>query len=209
MEYNKHIENNNVEGVKMRYKIILASNSPRRKEILSKYLKNFSIVDSGYKENLDINGNPKIEVIKAAFLKGMDVENKVEKHSIIISADTIVYDNEILGKPIDNEDAFKMLKRLSGKWHNVYTGFAIIDVNSGMKIVNYEKTDVKFFDLTDEIISNYIETNNPLDKAGAYGIQDVDSTIVEKISGDYYNVMGLPVYKISEILWNKFKIKLL
>jgi len=193
----------------MRYEIILASNSPRRKEILSKYVKNFSAVDSGYKENLDINGNPKIEVMKAAFLKGMDVENKAKENNIIISADTIVYDDEILGKPIDNNEAFEMLKRLSGKWHNVYTGFAIIDVKSGIKIVDYEKTDVKFFDLTDEVINSYIEINKPLDKAGAYGIQDVDSLIVEKISGDYYNVMGLPIHKINEILFNKFKIKLL
>jgi septum formation protein len=124
-------------------------------------------------------------------------------NSYIIGADTVVViEGRILGKPADASDAYEMLKSLSGNWHDVYTGIAVVKINSGIVTSRseYEKTRVKIADITDEEIYNYINTGEPMDKAGAYGIQGIGALIVEKIEGCYFNVMGLPIYKLSRLL---------
>jgi|LGVF01.1.fsa_nt_gb septum formation protein len=191
----------------MNYRIVLASNSPRRKEMLSKFLNEFEVIASEYEENIDNCGNPKIEVMKAALLKGMNVVDKVNKPSIIIAADTIVYYENILEKPKSEEEAKIMLKTLSNKWHDVYTGFAIIDSTTNKSIINFEKTRVKFNNLSSELIDWYVATKEPMDKAGAYGIQDLGALLVEKIEGDYFNVVGFPISKIHEMLCSHFNYK--
>ncbi|MBN2260347.1 MAG: septum formation protein Maf [Clostridiales bacterium] len=193
----------------MNYKIILASNSPRRKEILSRYIENFSIMSSEYEENIDVMGNPKTEVMKAALLKGMSIVDQATEPSLIISADTVVYYETILGKPQSEEDARKMLKMLSGQWHEVFTGFAIIDSESNKSIINYEKTKVKFNILSDEMIDWYISSKEYFDKAGSYGIQGLGAILVDEISGDYFNVVGLPISKLHFILDKHFDFNIL
>ena len=192
----------------MNYEIILASNSPRRKELLSKFIDSFSIVSSCYEEKVDPKGDPIIEVMNAAFLKGMAIKDQTGQKSIIISADTIVYKNTILGKPVSSEHAKEMLESLSDSWHEVYTGIALIDTESDKKVVSYVKTAVKFKPLDSDLINWYINTKEPLDKAGAYGIQDLGALLVEQIQGDYFNVVGFPIAHLHDLLIKHFNYKL-
>ena len=142
-------------------------------------------------------------------LKGTDVASKV-KDAIVISADTIVYfDKKILGKPTDRVNAKKMLEMLSGNVHEVYTGICVTDSVSGRSISDYEVTKVKFKTLTEEEIDRYIETGEPMDKAGSYGIQGKGCLLVEKIEGDYLNVVGLPAVKLAKILKEEFNLNLI
>lgn len=190
-------------------KIILASASPRRKEILEKFGLEFKIITSEVDEKFDKNDEP-LEVAQSLALKKcLDVCKKCNKGDIVIAADTIVYYDSILGKPIDREDAFNMLKALSGKIHKVITGFAILEVGSEKRIVDYEMTEVKFRNLSDEKIERYLNTQEYVDKAGAYGIQGYGEILVEKINGSYSNVVGLPTYKLDKYLENNFDLKLL
>ena len=129
------------------------------------------------------------------------------KNVILISADTVVYlDNKILTKPKNDEDAFNMLKALSGKKHQVYTGVCVMRMKDSKSVSRYEKTDVYFKELTDRTIKNYINTNEPKDKAGSYGIQGKGALLIDKIDGDYFNVVGLPLRLLSEILYDEFDI---
>ena len=183
-------------------KIILASASDRRKELLSRLVDDFTIMVSGFEEEkVKFEGDISSYVEEIALGKALDISGKVDKDSIIIAADTIVtLENEILGKPKDEEDAFKMLKRLSGKTHKVYSGLVIIN-NSTNKIIKTSKaTEVKFSKLTDNEIQEYIKTGETLDKAGAYGIQGKGGAFVEEIKGCYYNVVGLPLNELNNIL---------
>ncbi len=192
----------------MNYEIALASNSPRRKELLSKFIESFKVVSSRYEEQVDPIGNPMIEVMNAAFLKGMAVKDQLEHRSIIISADTIVYKKRILGKPESKEQAKEMLESLSDSWHEVYTGIALIDSENDKKVVSYVKTAVKFKSLDSDLIDWYIDTGEPLDKAGAYGIQDLGALLVEQIQGDYFNVVGFPIAHLHDLLIKHFNYKL-
>lgn len=192
----------------MNYEIILASNSPRRKELLSKFIESFRVVSSRYEEKVDPEGDPTIEVMNAAFLKGMAIKDQLTQKSIIISADTIVYKNTILGKPASADHAKEMLESLSDSWHEVYTGIALIDSQSDRKVVSYVKTAVKFKSLDSDLIDWYISTKEPLDKAGAYGIQDLGALLVEQIQGDYFNVVGFPIAHLHDLLIKHFKYKL-
>ena len=191
-------------------KIILASSSPRRKELLSKYNLNPIIVKSSIKEKISPNETTEQIAMALAFEKAKQVGEKYEQGEIIIGADTIVaYEGKILGKPKDEEDAKYMLKYLSGKKHEVVTGISIIKANSNLKVIDYERTIVKFRKLTDRKIENYIKTKEYIDKAGAYGIQGVGGILVEKISGCYFNIVGLPLYKLDILLEKYFDISLL
>ena len=130
------------------------------------------------------------------------------RDTLLISADTIVViDGEILGKPKDKEDAFSMLSKLSGKTHEVITGFCVMDLWSGEAICRAEVTKVEFKNLTPEIKKAYIDTNEPMDKAGSYGIQGKGGILVKKIDGDYFNVVGLPVSSLTDVLMNDFSVK--
>lgn len=172
-------------------KIILASGSPRRREILSMLGADFEVVTS----DADEKNSEKLGdyARRAAEIKAEAVR-KTRNDGIILAADTIVcIDGDILGKPNSEAEAENMLKRLSGKKHSVYTGFCVID---GSARSSFEKTDVYFKELTDELLSWYLKTGEWCDKAGAYGIQGRGSLLIEKIDGDYFNVVGLPVSRI-------------
>ncbi|MFZ1290619.1 MAG: Maf family protein [Melioribacteraceae bacterium] len=183
--------------------LYLASNSPRRKKMLHSLGIDFHHITIDHEEIINANHSPLKNVKRLADEKCRKAASKISD-GIVISADTIVVlDNEIIGKPIDQNDAKKILKNLSGKTHIVYTGFAICDVKSKKSIVNYEKTKVTFYKLSEKQIDDYIKTGSPMDKAGAYGIQDdFGALFVKKIDGCYNNVMGFPIAKIFRILEN-------
>ena len=190
-------------------KIILASNSPRRKEILSNVGVDFQVMGSDIEEIVREGEKPESVVMALAFEKASDIASRVEDNSIIVAADTIVYKNSILGKPLDDNDAYKMLKSLSGSSHEVYTGFTVLRANTNLKITEYVKTTVVFKELDDETINRYIETKEPMGKAGAYAIQGYGSTLIDSIVGDYFNVVGLPISRLSEVLKKNFDFAIL
>ena len=193
----------------MEKKLVLASASPRRKEILKNLGLQFEVVVSGAEEKLDAQLPPHMIVQELSMLKGADVAVKTE-NAIVISADTIVWlDGKMLGKPSNAQDAMKMLKMLSGRAHEVYTGVCVTDSKSGKSISDYEMTKVYFNELTDEEIDNYIKTGEPLDKAGAYGIQGKGCLMVKSIKGDYLNVVGLPAAKLGKILKEEFNFNIM
>ncbi len=189
--------------------IILASDSPRRKEILRGLGVNFRTIGSNIKEKTDKSSSP-IEVVKHfAYMKAKYVSDRLEGYYIIIGADTIVEHKKILGKPKDKQDAYNMLRLLSGKIHNVITGFAIIDCSTGQQFIDYESTKVHFKNLSNKEIQDYIATGEYIGKAGAYAIQGKASLFIKKIEGDYFNVVGLPVFKLGAALRDVFNISLL
>jgi septum formation protein len=181
---------------------ILASSSPRRKELLKQLNLDFEIMPSNIDEVL--RGNTPAEMVrKLALEKAVSISSQSSKGKIIIGADTIVYlDGIIMGKPADEDDAFSMLKRLSGKAHEVYTGLALVNTSTNEIQSDYECTEVVIRDLSDKQIENYIKTGEPMDKAGAYAIQGKGSLIVKSIKGCYYNVVGLPIGKLGDMLLN-------
>lgn len=171
--------------------IILASGSPRRKELLTLAGIEFEIKTVDTDESYPKEMMPD-DVVKLLASKKARAVAELEKDSVVIGADTVVsVDDKILGKPKDYDEAFSMLSSLSGRSHFVYTGVCIVDGEN--EICFCEKTEVVFFELTDKEISDYINTGDCFDKAGAYGIQSKGCTLVKKINGDYFNVVGLPV----------------
>lgn len=179
--------------------VILASASPRRKELLSLIFDEFRVIPSEFDESLVPDDlKPKDHVAHSSLMKARDVAQNFPD-SLVIGADTIVVvEDNILGKPSDKEDARHMLKMISGRTHQVYTGITVIKNDSERTQV--ECTDVHFRPLHEEIISRYIATGEPMDKAGAYAIQGKGSVLIRSIDGCYFNVVGLPVYKLSLVL---------
>ena len=179
-------------------RIILASASPRRQELLKDITEDFEVVVSNAQET--VPDTIKTEEIPRylAQLKANDVASRYDD-AVVIGSDTIVVvDDKVLGKPKDEQDAFCMLKALSGKKHKVMTGCALV---CGEKMRSFTvETEVEFFELTDEEIESYISTGDPFDKAGAYGIQSQGKTLVKGIYGDYYSVVGLPVGRLKREL---------
>lgn len=172
-------------------RLILASSSPRRKELLETIHLNFEISSSNADESFDASLTPEQAVTELALRKAKSVA-KGFPGCYIIGSDTVVVDEEtILGKPDGEQEARRMLKTLSGKLHSVYTGVAILTPDK--EVTFYEKTDVTFWELTDEEIDFYVKSGEPFDKAGGYGIQGLGSMLVKEISGDYFTVVGLPV----------------
>ncbi|NCC81144.1 MAG: septum formation protein Maf [Clostridia bacterium] len=180
--------------------IILASQSPRRRELLKKMDISFSVRNIDISEEIYNEENPQDYVLRMAETKAAEGA-RTEKNALVIGADTIVcIDNEILGKPKDKEDAAKILNKIQGRKHFVFTGVSL-NLDNGEKVVSFiEKTEVIFAKMSQEEILNYIETGEPMDKAGAYGIQDKGALFVKSINGCFYNVMGLPVRRIYEEL---------
>ncbi|HWJ78680.1 MAG TPA: Maf family protein [Niallia sp.] len=171
--------------------LILASSSPRRKELLEDLQIPFVVRISDVEESF-LPTLPPEEVVTDLAKRKVQAIDRKEPNTYILGADTIVYHNgTILGKPSSREEAFHMLRQLSGTTHSVYTGVAIL-VN-GQYSTFFEKTDVLFWELTDEDINSYLDTGEPFDKAGAYGIQGVGRTLVKGIHGDYFTVVGLPI----------------
>lgn len=174
-------------------KIILASMSPRRKQLLEQIDLSFDVIPSEVHEDFNIQLSPNQFAMHYAKEKALDLAGKYP-NSLVIGADTIVvYNNQILGKPIDKKDSFRMLRMLSNHTHYVVTGVSLQWKNKQIEKTFFEKTFVTFNQLTENDISYYINTYNPLDKAGSYGIQDWFSVCVNKIEGDFYNVMGFPL----------------
>lgn len=194
-------------------KFILASGSPRRRELLSAAGLDFEVVVSDADEDSISKDAPvDIYVQELALLKAAAAAKLVlkKKDAIIIAADTIVtLDGKILGKPRDKDDAFDMLKSLSGRKHSVYTGYCIMSIKNGFTVCNSVKTDVFFKELDDDLIRRYIKTGEPMDKAGAYGIQGKGAILADKIDGDYFNVVGLPVSALAETLKKEFDIEII
>lgn len=181
-------------------KIILASASPRRRQILTLAGINHEVMVSNADETIE--GAPDYQVRELALRKGLAVLNTLKPtDAIIISADTLVYINDkVLGKPKDKTHAFSMLKNLQGNPHKVYTGVALINVKTGEQKSFVDATTVYFHPLTDDDINAYIKTGEPFDKAGAYGIQERGAVLVDRIEGDYYTVVGLPISKVCKEL---------
>lgn len=187
-------------------KIILASESPRRKELLRKAGLKFEVDVSNFNENVDVDLTP-IELAKHLSLQKAKTVAEKHKNAIIISADTIVvFNNEIIGKPKDEKDAEKMLKKLSGKPHLVITGFTIIDTDLNRVINDHAETTVHVKTLSKKEIEDYVKTKEPLDKAGGYGIQGLGGKLIDKIEGDFDNVVGLPIQKVLKYL-KEFDLK--
>lgn len=190
-------------GLNINRKIILASGSPRRKELLEKMGLTFEIVKSEFDESSIDYKNPKKLVMKLAESKADEVSkrNDMTSDSLIISADTIVvFKNEILGKPKDDLDAMRMLKLLNNQKHQVYTAMCIIDMKKMSKKVVLSKSDVFFDKISDEKIMDYVKSGEPSDKAGAYAIQGDGSVFIKKINGDYFSIMGLSVNQLYKEL---------
>ena len=181
---------------------ILASASPRRKELLAELIDNFEIIPSLAEENMEGDFTPEALVKGLAELKAKEVALRPENAGkMVIGSDTVVaFDGKVLGKPKDEADAFRMLKMLSGKSHAVYTGvcFACKQGEDFHSETQAEKTDVYFEELSDEWIHAYIAGGSPMDKAGAYGIQD--GGLVKRIEGSYTNVVGFPLELVKEMM---------
>ncbi|AYF53297.1 Maf-like protein [Clostridium botulinum] len=184
-------------------RIVLASASERRQELLQRITNKFEVIVSNFDENtVDFEGNFENYVMKLAKGKAISVAQNLSKDAVVIGCDTIVaFNGKVLGKPNDELEAFNMLKALSGNVHKVYSGIAVIDTIKGNTRVENVCTSVKFSSLTNEKIKEYISTKEPMDKAGAYGIQGFGGVFVEEINGDYYNVVGLSLNKLDKMLW--------
>ena len=188
---------------------VLASGSPRRRELLAQLGVDPIIWASDIAENNSSNERPESMAMSLALQKALEASSKFQ-NDIVLAADTIVVvDGRVMGKPKDNDEAYDMLKDLSGRAHEVITGFAIIDNSENTKVVEYEKTLVTFRTLDHERIMAYIDSGEVLDKAGAYGIQGKGALLVEKIEGCYFNVVGLPLSRLEASLNKYFNIKFL
>lgn len=182
-----------------RFPLILASASPRRRELLAAEGVDFEVLPSPAEELHDATMDPEVLCEKNAELKAEAVAIQ-RPDAVVIGSDTLVFiDQEPLGKPVDLVEARLMLRKLSGRRHRVCTAVCVISPE-GERCVFHQNTDVTFRSLSDDEIEAYFELVNPLDKAGAYGIQEHGERIVESIEGDFDNVMGLPVAKLIEVL---------
>lgn len=180
--------------------IILASTSPRRKQLLKKLKIPFTVVPSNITEHFNPRLKPRAQVEALALQKAEAVASKFPD-AIIIGADTIVaLGDEIIGKPTDEQEAKRMLKKLRGRMHTIVTGFVLIDTAAGRTIIKSIETKVWFRKIEPSEIATYLEKEKPYDKAGAYAIQDLGALFIEKIEGDYFGAVGLPLYTLAKEL---------
>lgn len=192
----------------MKKRIILASSSPRRRELLEKigleFIVDYNEIDESFPDNL----SPAEGVELLSFKKAQAAASKYN-NGVVIGSDTIVVlDGEVLGKPAHHEDAYAMLNKLQGSVHEVISGIAVLDIDLGESFVSHEITKVKMRSMSEEMILRYIEAADYEDKAGSYAIQELGAILVERIEGDYFNVVGLPLYLLSRLL-EKFDIKII
>ena len=181
-------------------KLVLASGSPRRAEVLTAVGWPFEIIVAGIDESLKPDEDAVAYVQRLGRSKAETVANKIER-GLVLGADTaVVIDAEILGQPRDDEDARRMLRLLSGKWHEVLTGVALVRVAAETTThVDYERTRVRFAEISAEEIDWYVGTGEPSGKAGAYGVQGRAGLFVKEIQGDYFNIVGLPIRLVYEL----------
>lgn len=193
---------------KIKTELILASGSPRRIELLKKLGCKFRVIPSKVEEKINPSLSPTENARRISCLKALDVASKISE-GIVIAADTmVVLGKKILGKPKNKKEARKMLQNLSGKEHRVITGLVVVDAKTKKIMQDVVITKVKFRKLNKNLIEKYIITGEPLDKAGAYGIQGKGALLVESIKGDYFNVVGLPLNTLNQLL-EKFGISLI
>ncbi len=184
--------------------IILASQSPRRRHLLTQIGLEFAVQPSSFNEDsISLDTQPDEYVQRLALGKASDIASRLSEKHLVIGADTtVVLQNTIINKPIDKDNAIAMLKKLSGNTHTVFTGIALVSAPEGIRISSVQKTDVTFRNLQEDEITSYVESGSPMDKAGAYGIQDdFGAVFVENINGCYYNIVGLPL----EMLYRKLR----
>ena len=190
----------------MEYQIILASGSPRRKELLELIGVEFKIITSN-KEEVITSTNPEEVVKELSMMKAEDVAEGVTGPAIILGADTVVaHGGRILGKPKDKEDAFRMIRSFAGEDHYVYTGVCIIkkEADGSVKKISFaEGTKVTVYPMSDKEIERYVASGEPMDKAGAYAIQGLFAPYIKGIEGDYYNIVGFPIAGIYQRLKNE------
>lgn len=197
-----------MEGNAFHLPIILASSSPRRRELLESLGIPFTIRPSHVDEVTDPGLSPAEQVKILALRKARRVAEEAPDHLVIGSDTVVVLDDEVLGKPKDDEEAYRMLSLLSGRQHTVYTGLALVHFAGGKEEVSYSATRVRMRPLTEEEKAAYIATGEPRDKAGSYAIQGLGATLIEGIEGDYFTVVGLPIPLLSRML-SSFGIDLL
>lgn len=181
--------------------IILASNSKRRYDLLKLMGVSFTAIPSGADESVQSGISPDEMVCELSYRKAKHVFDKLSNNNdvCVIGSDTVVvHDGKIIGKPDSKQNAFNILKELSGNTHTVYTGLALITANR--TLIDFDSTDVTFAHLSDKDITDYIDSGDPMDKAGAYGIQGPFCVNIEKINGSYFTVIGLPVHKLHRML---------
>lgn len=180
-------------------KLILASGSPRRRELLTAAGWEFEAITAGIDESVRRGEDPATYVQRLAKSKAEAVAEKLD-HGLVLGADTtVVIENQILGQPVDDQDAKRMLQLLHGKWHEVLTGVALVRVG-GESRVAYETTRVRFAEMSESEIDWYISTGEARGKAGAYGIQGAAGLFIEEIAGDYFNIVGLPIRLVYELV---------
>jgi septum formation protein len=182
----------------LREKLVLASGSPRRAEILERAGWPHEIIVAGIDETVLPNEDAAAYVQRLARSKAEAVASRLEEGLVLGADTTVVVANQILGQPVDDADARRMLRLLNAKWHDVLTGVAIVRVGGETRVA-YEKTRVRFAEMTEKEIDWYIATRGPFGKAGAYGIQGKASLFIEEIEGDYFNIMGLPIRLVYEL----------
>lgn len=166
----------------------------------------FEVRVADVQEHIDPSDTPQVAVMALAFQKAFEVARTCQENDIVIGSDTVVYHHGFLGKPQTAEDAKDMLMHLSGSRHEVYTGYCVLRAKTDLKIIDYVKTVVEMKHLTPLEIEEYIASGEPMDKAGAYGIQGLGARFIKRIEGDYYTVMGLPVHKLYETLVTHFDL---
>ncbi|MGE5587456.1 MAG: Maf family protein [Clostridia bacterium] len=177
-------------------RLVLASASPARAEVLRQIGLRFDVVPSGIVEDMVDSGDPGESVAALALRKARHVARS-QRDALVVAADTVVVlDGEVLGKPADADDARNMLRRMAGRWHQVASGLAVVDARSGREASCHEVTLVRMADFSADAIDGYVATGEPLGKAGSYAIQGRGALLVERISGCYFNVVGLPIARL-------------
>ena len=180
-------------------KLILASGSPRRKELLTAVGWEFEAITAGIDESVKPGEDPATYVQRLAKSKAYAVAAKLG-HGLVLGADTtVVVDNQILGQPVDDQDAKRMLRLLNNKWHEVLTGVAVVRVG-GESRVDFETTRVRFAKMSEREVDWYVSTGEARGKAGAYGIQGAAGLFIKEIQGDYFNIVGLPIRLVYELI---------
>jgi septum formation protein len=182
----------------LREKLILASSSPRRKELLEAAGWTYEAITAGIDESVHDNEEPAAYVQRLARSKAEAVAKGLQSGLVLGADTTVVIDNQILGQPDDDADAKRMLNLLNGKWHEVLTGVAVVRVGGGTR-VDYETTHVRFAEMSEREIDWYVSTGEARGKAGAYGIQGAAGLFIEEIRGDYFNIVGLPIRLVYEL----------
>ena len=182
----------------LREKLVLASSSPRRAEILERAGWPHEIIVAGIDETVLPNEEPAAYVQRLARSKAEAVASRLSEGVVLGADTTVVVANQILGQPVDDDDARRMLRLLNSKWHDVLTGVAVVRVGGETRVA-YETTRVRFAEMSEQEIDWYIATREPFGKAGAYGIQGKAALFIEEIEGDYFNIMGLPIRLVYEL----------